>query len=331
MKIKNLLGEESSSPDIEKYKNIIKNTEYYRHVLKPEIDRYINDNKPSLDSEGAFKWISKFKDYSRILYHGTTKRTSVDIISFKERENPKDTVTVVHKYVNKLASEVYNVNVRNGMFASIERDMVGAYGSENLLIPLGNYSVYFVPNVSDFTDEHRVSYHDEFDASMFDRILDSVFEDIENQESEISTRIRNGDYESDSMNVEDFLIEISLVKNDLQNIRDIYMKDDSLTFDGIYDEVEHITNEALGNLKKYSMFRDVFKDTILQSTKSEINSIKSELDTYMTHMTKTTSLDNIRYEELMVWFDRAILLNTNDSKGLQVLSELIIEAKNENT
>lgn len=127
MRIRDIIHEGSSN-DIEGYKDMVKKTPYYKNVLKPELERYVRDkiNEP-IENIPESKLIHGFKQYCRVLYHGTPTGDTFTRVTFKERKVPKDTSLVAHEYINKLAKEKFGVPVRNGMFATIDYDLTSVY------------------------------------------------------------------------------------------------------------------------------------------------------------------------------------------------------------
>lgn len=86
------------------------------------------------------------------LYHGSKKLTTDNtfkIIPLNRRKGPKDSAVFIHNSVNEKAVEVLGLPVRNLTFATTSLVTTQEYGEPYVMIPIGDYDLYYSTIVED--------------------------------------------------------------------------------------------------------------------------------------------------------------------------------------
>ncbi|ASV44414.1 hypothetical protein PBI_SCTP2_399 [Salicola phage SCTP-2] len=163
MKINELLNESSNQYSDEKLFEIILNSKFY------------NDNKHILD-------------YDFALFRGIDGEVDTNTIhNFKFRSKPTDSSILIHDIVNELSEEQLGLEIRNLMFGTTDATVADGYGTVRNVFPIGNYELYYHPDVGDFltviANEDRLysviieGNDDNFSHSMqdeFELLIDNV-------------------------------------------------------------------------------------------------------------------------------------------------------------
>lgn len=137
MKISQLLEDTRE----EVFEKLLK-SKYYQLNIRPTI-RLHKDKTPEL------AWNSVYHGNS-ILYHGTSG-DGLQQYTFRYRTGSRDTNLYTHSLVNRLTQEKFGEPIRNLMFTSTSEIIANSYGTAMVMLPSGDYKLYFNKNVKDFT------------------------------------------------------------------------------------------------------------------------------------------------------------------------------------
>ena len=74
-----------------------------------------------------------------------------DLVPFKFRKKPKDTIVPFHNYVNSKSNEKLGVPVRNLVFATLSWREAQDYGEIFEVVPQGEFTIFYSTLVKDFT------------------------------------------------------------------------------------------------------------------------------------------------------------------------------------
>lgn len=86
------------------------------------------------------------------LYHGSKKLSSEHIfkvLPMQRRTLPKDSSLLIHNAVNKVSEQMLGVPIRNLVFATESKMVTSEYGEPYVMIPIGDYDLYYSTLVED--------------------------------------------------------------------------------------------------------------------------------------------------------------------------------------
>lgn len=113
------------------------------------------------------------------LFHGSPKNfPSGTKLDFRFRSTPKDTPTVVNALVNDALLKEYGLPIRNLLYTTQEYEIADGYGRIYVVIPTGNYRMFCVPDVQDFTAHFDMRT---FQDRTADRVIDNLAEDYDDE------------------------------------------------------------------------------------------------------------------------------------------------------
>lgn len=112
-------------------------------------------------------------------YHGTRNATDeIQEVPFKLRTKPKDTNRFLHDAINELSTDQFGIPIRNLLFAYIDKRLGSIYGNVFVIIPKGDFKVYFHPDINDMTIDLDMNHK----KSVLNDIIELALTDLENDE-----------------------------------------------------------------------------------------------------------------------------------------------------
>lgn len=311
MKINDILIKEDNS-GLDAIVDKIKSSYYFKNTMYPEMARLVNnvlDEDPRDMNDSTLMFLLQSSD---LLYHGSPRISDgVSEIKFKERAKPKDSSILAHNYVNALAEEKFGRKVRNGMFGTVEYTRVETYGNGFLIIPLGKYSVYYVPGIMDFTGDLNASYHNAFGASFIADVSELMISMYTKKSGEILDVFKTSDTESIMDSIEDGIYDIR--EHSMENIH---------TFDELYNTIDNICRQIVKELNIDDDERKGIYKHLKVIYQQAIENKKNGLKEYVDNMRETTNLNSISDDELMIWFDKAIVIPSSSDDGKHIIKLL---------
>lgn len=129
-----------------------------------KIDDIVKDKNPVFDRiiHSAFFKANFEKSFPPYLYHGSNYFPAEEVIvKQKFRTEPRDTVKLVHNFVNDLSMEKLGIPIRNLLFTSTCKHRISDYGDEKFMVfPLSDdYKLFYNEVVDDFTEYYGLGYN----------------------------------------------------------------------------------------------------------------------------------------------------------------------------
>lgn len=320
MKI-NDLYESDNEETVDYWVSKIKKSPFYHNVLNPQLKKLKEFDPEILNHDFTDEHFHNYViENLQTLYHGTRRvDETVTEITLREREAPLDTSLLVHNTVNKMAKEKFGINIRNGMFASQDALVTKSYGATTMLIPLGDYRIFYTPGVTDFTDKYRVAAHNDFGADMIFNIIDQVSHEANEQKLLRKLSLSYG-----SVDDNEFVMRL------FENVPEYKYYD---SFDDIFKTIVGVASENIrGTAKLYDI--DINDEQVKkisrwveETVKVEIDQLIDNLKQYVDSIVETKNLDDIyKDEEIIVWFDKALIVLTSSSDGIGIIKQLLKDA-----
>ena len=217
---------------------------------------------------------------SHVLYHGSKSLKDQDyrVLPLLKRTGPRDSSTIVHNAINDASEKRFGVPVRNLMFASNNSMATREYGSTYVVIPVGQYRLFYSKIVEDLYSENNGYLNDEaynkFIRAKVSKFLTSA--QYTSTVMELSSLIgedSTGPSTFFSAELMPFIPKI-LEKCPHTTIDERYEKD----YDVIYDLVYDVFLNRL--IKFHSDVEDIPHDTM-----KSVNALLSDLTkTFINHM-----------------------------------------------
>lgn len=296
----------------------IQKSPYYSKVLKPQLEKLKKYDPNILTHDYDDEYFHRYMFENLIaIYHGTKRvDQAITEITQKERDLPLDTSDLVHDTVNKMANKKLGMNVRNGMFGTLNAQAASAYGKVTMLIPLGDYKIFYCPDIKDFTDQLQVAGHNDFGAGMIYNLVDIVAREAYEQRLLYKLGLV-----SESIDVDFFMTMFESIPEHITY----------KSFDDIFNVMlEAVTKNIKDAARVYNLnidnaaekkIVDWAKDAIQDTINEKVN----RLQQYVNNMVVTQTIDDISDEELILWFDKAYLLLTSRRETIDVIKKLLEE------
>lgn len=182
-----------------------------------------------------------------ILYHGSTKRLdSGTKLNFRFRDKSKDTALIINAVVNDHLVQEYGLPIRNLLYTTQDASVASGYGELCIVIPAGNYNLYYSDGVGDFTDHFGVSGND-----FLEMVLEQTINDFYNNE------------------------DIKIDGNELsQLIDDNYQTINKISTARSMEELTSLTDNAVAvdpdDTKKLRHFLEIFTEDLLYNIETQI-------------------------------------------------------------
>lgn len=269
--------------------------------LSKEMEKIKKDSK-EMDQDAAIRLA--FSD--KVILHGSPRSNIGEFkyISFKERDQPKDTSEFIHNYVNKLSKKMYGHRIRNGMFVTTKTKSASGYGSVYVIFPLGDYKIYYSHGVADFTDEFGAASHDEFGGHFTSRLIGQLSCQLDDSKS------FKDNVEEDAMSF----------------FSRIYEEIEEETFKSFTDFKSRIVEVAEENLKEVINNHDNYDkvmNTIKRNVAIAVNNYGSEMKQYVENIEETKDPSDFYQFEGMMFFKNAIAIELDSDYFIELVLEII--------
>lgn len=254
----------------------------YNDLILTESDN--QQTVPLIEEVKNTKW---FKESKFDLYRGSNNSNSntsikkINIPHNRERK-PLDTNIELHNLTNTISTEKLKVNIRNGLYTSLQYSVAMDYGKVNIVIPSDNAVLFYNPYVRDFY-------------------------------SNVASNLRNSSQEERKQKIKDYVDNIEELlyppmtqfKNEIICFGDVYIIDLEFAIDnGLVKTTDYSTTTSLVNQST----------TLLQQAVSNSISYESmfkEVDSLFEVNNIIHSNDNVDITELVVAISSLIVKYPN--------------------
>jgi len=138
-----------------------------------KIKDILNENQNNEQLFNAVKdFQHKYPDFT--LYHGTGGNVDPYTLNkFHFRKGSKDTPQIINAIANQILKQSYGLPIRDLFYATQDHNTADAYGVLKVVVPVGDYTLYYAEGVEDFTAQFNA---EDMPAFVADQIIDEIEE-----------------------------------------------------------------------------------------------------------------------------------------------------------
>lgn len=290
------------------------------HLFENDDDFDVQEATKEIFSQPFYK-NNDFQKY--FLMHTSNSNTITEnytIVDAKRGRQPTDSAKFVHNYVNELATKEIGFPLRSDTlfvypqkFSNI--GIVGRY--DYIIVPNGNYELYYYPNLNDFTVKYKV-------GNILKRRINQVFNGV--IESSAFSEIIDKNLKNLSVDIKRYIFVQSFIRNLKRYVTEAFTStlniQQILALESFKDVYETMAEELKINLDTYYMNFNKFYTTedeyfeldksvydylfnrTMYELKLLLDDIKLELQGYVDGIQKSKSItEDMEKAEIMIYAD----------------------------